>query len=231
MLSVVAWKYAPPAVSGRLRTRFHSDHVNVLRRMLARHCHVPHRLVCVTDDTQGLDPRVEAFACPPFPRIDPKDGRYPMCFRRLWNFSRDAIVLGNRIMSIDLDVVIVGDMAPIVERDEEFVGWSVPGRGFYQGGLYLLTPGSRTHVWESFDPATSPHEVEQMAYVGSDQRWMSSRLGPDEARFDEGLIVHERGFEGSPPSGARVVQFSGAGQQSPWHARNCVRPWVARNWR
>lgn len=231
MLTVVAWKYAPPAVSGRQRTVFHSSHVNVLRRMLARHCHVPHRLVCITDDTNGLDSRVEAIPLPSFPHIEPRDGRYPMCLRRLWLFSDDAVRLGNRIMSIDLDVVILRDMARIVERTEDFVGWSIAGRRFYQGGIYLLTPGTRTHVWTSFDPETSPELIERSQYVGSDQAWMKLTMRDDEAVFDDGLIVHERSFEGDPPASASVVQFSGAGQQSPWHSRNIVRPWVARNWR
>jgi len=232
MLAVVAWKYAKPAISGRLRTEFHSDHVNILRNMLARHVHVPHRLVCITDDTQGLDSRVEALPCPAFAEIDPRDGHYPMCFRRLWNFSDEArIALGPRILAIDLDVVIRDDMAPIIERTEDFVGWSMPGRTFYQGGIYMHRTGTRTHVWTRFDVKTSPDVVERMQYVGSDQKWMSMQLAPDEARFDDGLIMHNRQFHGEPPDGVRVVQFSGAGQNSPWHARNLLQPWVMRNWR
>lgn len=231
MLTVAAWKYAAPAASGRLRTQFHSSHVNILRRMLERHCHVPHRLVCITDDTEGLDSRVEAFPLPEFPQIDPHDPAYPVCWRRVWMFSDDAIQLGNRIMCIDLDVVLRADLAPIVERTEDIVLWRMHGARRYQGGIYLHTPGTRRVLWTAFDPVNTPPLVRASGIVGSDQAWMSMMLPPDEATFDDGLIVHEREFHGEPPANARIVQFSGAGQQSPWHARSILKPWVARNWR
>ena len=56
--SIVTWKW--PAPKG-YRSHFTANSVNILRRMVARHFPHPHRFLCVTAETDGLDAAVEVI--------------------------------------------------------------------------------------------------------------------------------------------------------------------------
>lgn len=153
MISFVCWKWRPPYANGR---DFRSEHVNVLRAMVARHYNGSHRFICITDDAESLDPRIEVVPLPPkrfdelqnpyetryrTRRIVERAGRrrvvtrvreasskcFPNCYRRLWNFSTEAReILGEWIFALDIDVVICGSLEPLMHRDVSFVGWCDP---------------------------------------------------------------------------------------------------------
>src|SRR5919108_3974036 len=108
-ISFVCWKWQTKQIP-RL---FLADHVNVLQAMVARWYPRPFRFICITDDRAGLNPAIEAMPMPV--RFDhlksPQGARFPQCYARLWNFSRDAAaVLGERIFQVDIDVIITGDL-------------------------------------------------------------------------------------------------------------------------
>lgn len=81
-------KWKPPFA---FRTTYKAEHVNVLRRMVARHYPHPHRFVCITDDAKGIDPGVEVIPVwDDYADIPPPQGGYnPSCYRRLRLFSRE----------------------------------------------------------------------------------------------------------------------------------------------
>lgn len=248
MISFVCWKWQAPGS----KREFLDVHVNVLRAMIARHYAGPHRLVCVTDDPSGLDPRIVAVPMPSqtFERlVNPSqyavvrgrrvlsDKEFPNCYRRLWNFSREArAVLGGRIFSIDVDVVVCGDLAPLVARPAEFVGWCDPRFGWNKiaGGAYMLTTGSHPEVWETFDPDRSPAVAAAAGNGGSDQGWMSHVLFPPGDRWGPASGLSKIGWHAKrslvTPKGARLV-FT-AGNVPPWHpAVQKAHPWILQHWR
>ena len=105
--NVVCFKWAPPQ---GYRSTFTSATVNTLRAMVARHFHVEHRFLCVTDDATGLDPAIEVVPLwDDFAQVrNPHGGHQPSCYRRLKVFARDiATILGDRFVCLDLDTVIV----------------------------------------------------------------------------------------------------------------------------
>lgn len=204
-------------------------HVNVLRNMLARHVRSPHRLVCVTDDSTGIDPRVEVV--PLWDRCRELGG----CYNRLWVFSKEARELfGDRFVCIDLDLVIVRDCTALFERDETFVINAYnPIRPEsndqrYNGGMFMMTAGARASVWEQFDPATTPAKVQSdLKVIGSDQAWIRQHLGPDEARWTNADGVYEaRQVRRVLPANARVVLFAGKRDPSRF-----PYPWIRAHWR
>lgn len=234
MNSVVCWLWN----DGGSRT-YLPEHVNVLQRMVARHLAEPHRFVCVADETKGFSPAVEVFPTPPEAvRVGrlrtPEGARFPSCYRRLWTFSKEAAALGDRILLLDIDLVVVNDLAPIFKRTEDFVGWR-PFRDWgnqlrFGGGIYLLTAGMRRHVWEGFKGETSIREARAKGYRGSDQAWISYSLGSVEKYFarDSGIysIRDMAGTEHAPPKDARLVQFNGP--VKPWHTKLA---WARAAWR
>lgn len=233
-LSVVCWKWAPAA---GYRSSFGAEAVNVLRRMVARHYARPHRFCCVTNDAAGLDPQVvvipdrEDFKDVP----SPHGGRNPSCYRRLRMFAPDAAeTFGPRFVSMDIDCVIVRDMAPVWDRDEDFVIWGDTNpKTLYNGSMMLLRAGARPRVWQKFDPLKSPAEAHASGNFGSDQAWISYCLGKGEAKWTQadGVFSFRNEIQrkgGALPGTARVVMFHG--NIDPWHREAQRLPWVRQHW-
>lgn len=245
-VSVTCWKWRSAQPSGP--RYFDSSHVNVLRAMVERNLPIPHRFVCITDDTEGLDPRIEAFPMPSRTFDDlgnPHQHKYdvarswgskkyfPSCYRRLWIFSEEAKVLGERVFALDVDVIVTGSLVPLVEREESFVGWCDERneRPRVAGGAYLLRTGSHTDVWNDFDPEKSPGIALQAGYTGSDQAWMSYKLCPQDVAMwgrADGL-TKITWLQRGPVDSTRLV-FT-AGHSPPWDRGVQKRyPWLTRFW-
>jgi hypothetical protein len=233
MLSVVTFKWRPPP---GYRSQFRSEHVNVLRSMVARHYPEPHRFICITDDANGLAPGIETVKLwtdhsgLPNPR-----GRHnPSCYRRLKLFAADAAsIVGERFAVFDIDTVICGDLRPLLNRTEDFVIWGdTHPRTFYNGSFYLLRAGTRRQVWEDFDPATSPAAAKAAGHFGSDQAWISYKLGLGQPTFGmaDGIYSFRVHVGGKPlPANARIVFFHG--KIDPWSPAAQRLKWVKENWR
>ena len=154
------------------------EYINALHRMLAEHYHAPFRVVCFTDAPEGIIPEIECKPLPPFDGklMSPHGKGYPSCYRRLWLFSREAAeMFPGHIVNIDVDTVICDDVTDMFDLSAEFIISGDPDskRFKYNGGLWMLKTGTRTHVWDTFDPATSPGITLAAGLVGSDQAWIS----------------------------------------------------------
>lgn len=225
-------------------------HVNTLARAVKRNLSRPHRFICVADSAGGFSADVEVHLTPPEAREigalrSPEGGRFPSCYRRLWNFSEGARAFGDKLLCIDIDLVPTRDWGPLFDREEDFVGWR-PLRDWgrklrFGGGIYLLKPGSRRHVWEGFKGAESIAEARAAGMRGSDQAWISYKLGAVEPYYgrDAGIYSIRDLTYGTTvsnfrkpkvinpklPSDARLVQFNGP--VKPWSSK---LPWVQERW-
>ena len=239
-LSIVTFKWRP--LPG-YRSSYGPAQVNTLRRMVERHYRSPHRFVCVTDDAEGLDPEVHVVPLwndlADLPNPSFRDG--PSCYRRLKVFARDAgLLLGERFVCMDLDVVITGDLAPLFDRPEPFVSWRNPNPMWpINGSLFMLQAGAHPEVWERFDPVTSPPLAHGAGCRGSDQGWMSYVLGRQQPTWgrEHGVWswqdeITRRGRLHAPyklPPGARVVIFHGP--LDPWNPRAAkLAPWIREHY-
>jgi hypothetical protein len=233
--SIVCWKWQQPGY----RSTFGPETVNTLLRMVRRNYAEPCRFICVTDDAKGLDPQVEVvpdwkdYANVPAP----SGSRNPSCFRRLRAFAPDiGDVFGKRFVSMDLDVVITGDLMPLFDRPEDFVMFADTNpRTFYNGSLMMMTAGARSHVWTSFDPVRSVKAARAAGHFGSDQAIISHCLGPNEAKWTtaDGVYSfrnHLNGETASPktelPPNARAIIFHGC--RDPWSPQSMRLDWVRR---
>lgn len=235
MLTVVCWRWRP---APGYRSKFGPQTVNILRNMVRRHYQKPHEFVCVTDDPAGIDsdirivPLWNDFADLP----SPHGGGNPSCYRRLKAFSAEAETLfGPRFVSLDLDTVIVRDMAPVWDRSEDFVIWGdTSPRTPYNGSMFLLRAGARRQVWDTFDPKTSPSKGKEKGYFGSDQAWIGACLGDKEPKWTQHDGVYSyrndlRVRRGDLPANARIVFFHG--QYDPWMREVQTRhSWVKQHY-
>lgn len=229
------------------RSTFGPETVNVLRSMVARNLSLDHEFFCVTDDAAGIDPRVRVIPLwNDFAEIpNPSSPRNPSCYRRLKLFSAEAATLiGERIVCMDLDTVIVGDVTPLFDRPDDFVIWggqTVEARpnsrvySWYNGSLLMLRAGTRRQVWESFDPRTSPARAHRANCRGSDQGWISFILGAGEKVYStaDGVYSYRNHVlprSGRLPSDARFVSFHG--QWDPWMSQvKRAHSWVREHYR
>lgn len=237
-LTIVTWWWRTPGY----RSEFRVEHVNILRRMVARHYPDPHRFLLVTNqDTYGLDggivvvPDREDFV--DLPNLS-RPG-YPSCYRRLRLFDpvEAHSLFGARYVSLDLDMVITGDLRPLWNRSEDFVCWGGSNRSNpYNMSMMLMTAGARPLVWRNFDPERSPKLAKDAGFFGSDQAWLCYALGPDEARWShaDGVYSFANDLRHMPgaalPKGVRVVVFHG--HADPWMDEvKRSHPWVQQHYR
>lgn len=236
MLTVCCWKWKPPAT---YRSQFGAGHVNILRNMVARHYKKPHEFVCVTDDPEGIDPDIRIVPLwDEFAEIPSPHGKgNPSCYRRLRAFAPDmAEILGPRFVWLDLDCVIVRDLSPLFDRPEPFISWGDTNpRNSVNGSMIMMDAGARREVYDDFDPKFSPSLTLRLGHHGSDQAWISHKVGNKEPRWGvkDGVYsyrMHLRPPRGSGalPQNARVVFFHGA--HDPW-GPECQRlAWVRANY-
>lgn len=236
MLEVCTFKWKPPH---GYRSKFTADHVNTLAKMVARHYAGPHRFNCITDDPKGIDESIRIIPLwADHGQLPSAYGaRNPSCYRRLKLFSEEARELvGPRFVSLDLDMVITGDLSPLWDRLEDFViikSATPPPRYLYNGSMLMMTAGCRRQIWDEFDPVKSPRETLARRFFGSDQAWISMQLGPGEATWDidEGVYsfqIHLMRAGGKLPKNARIVSFHGA--VDPWSPQAQRLKWVREHY-
>lgn len=140
-------------------------------------------------------------------------------------------VIGPRFVSVDLDVVICGDISHLWRREEDFIIWGSQIRNTpYNGSMWMMDAGAREQVYTEFHPDKSPVLAKKAGMMGTDQAWISYCLGKDEATWtrDDGVYAYRsdlkrRGY--LLPSDACMVFFQGL--VDPWSEEARHRaPWV-----
>jgi len=239
VIHFVCWKWKHPTY----RTPYTAEHVNTLLSMLDRHYKAEHRLICITDDPLGVE-------CTTYPLWDdcnnvgnPSGPHFPSCYRRLKLFSVEqlkalGIEKGERLVSMDLDIVITSNVTPLFKRKEPFVGWRGKGTHHpivYNGSLFTFEAGAMTHLWEDFNPSVSPLQTRDARFFGSDQAWLSYKLNGSVPGWDceDGVYSYSRDVINvgrSLPNNARIVSFNG--KRKPWDpAVQGESPWIKKHWR
>jgi len=240
MLRIVTFKWKPPH---GYRSKFGPETVNILASMCRRHYQKEHEFVCITDDAKGIDPAIRIIPLwEDHAKLkSPMGAHQPSCYRRLKLFSAEAEqFIGPRFVCLDLDTVIVGDMTPLWDRSEEFIVWgdTYSGKQFpktwYNGSMFMMKAGARRQVWDEFDPVKSPIAAKKGGSFGSDQGWISHKLGPNEATWGvkDGVYsfrVHVEPRGGQLPHNAKVVHFHG--KVSPWDVKAQRHAWVREHYR
>ena len=131
----------------RTGKRYGDDYVLKLRNGVAQHMPVKHDFVCFTENN------VEGVECKPLPV--PLPG---------WWSKLNLFSLGKPLLYFDLDVVITGDLSPLLDWDGFGILKDHNGRT-YNSSVMKLT-GKERHVWETFTPGV-------MGRMHGDQDWIT----------------------------------------------------------
>jgi hypothetical protein len=207
--------------------------VNATMRMFRKHLRrIPHRFVCFTNEPGD-------FKCDTMPLWDdplvPNAPTHHDSFRRLKFFSEWMADLlgGGWITSVDIDCLILRDVTPLVTWNDVRLfknSRTMP----YNGSFWLHKLGTRTHVWNDFDPNTYLALAKSRfpKGKGSDQMWMSYALpGEPVYRESDGVLrgdkIHRHLTlfpKRSNPHletfmrNGRILFFPGLADVKPWSA-------------
>lgn len=215
-------------------TLYSADDVNRLAAQVRRHLQHPHRFICFTDDTSGLDPQIEAL---PLPELGLPEGHNDTRWRKLAIFRRDLAGLSGTALFLDIDLVVVDDLTPffdlpgdfyIIRDDDLFRPKPLrkinPERdkflhGVGNSSVFRFEIGQHTYILDAYlaDPsaATQNYEISQqfqstqLARQGNLHYWPRGWC----VSFKNDCVP--RNFasyfrDPSLPPGAKIVLFAGA---------------------
>lgn len=222
MLTVLCYFWHPDPGS-KFKAPYTSDDVRALKRMVKRHLSVPHEFAVVTDRPHLFDADKDIRAIP----MNWEKHVPSTCYSKLFTFHPDgAQIIGERALQIDLDTIVVGDMNPLVERDEDLVLWRNPTRIPWEGGvdgstiqLGMMTKKGRSKITYLSNQARCYynssfllHRCGTMPWVWNDfdpkhppakddQWYLSDLFGQDCAYYDASHGVYRLAREDTPGSG------------------------------
>ena len=226
---------------------FTSEDVNKLYRAMRRHYHKPFTFWCITDfDTKervSFENGVYTYPMSEFRDHSEMRAGQRGCFHRLRLLDRSmGDVFGPRILQMDLDAVVVGDVTPLFTRAEPVVIHvqnDAPGRATRNPSLLLMDAGALHPVWERFHAA--PHETWQAAknhgWNCSDMSVINDYLHQNRATvkpatWETGVARYWKDIKptGLLPADARIVLFYGNDKATD-PAVQARSPWIAEHLR
>lgn len=136
-------------------TAYGPDYVNRLWGMARRHVTGPLRVVCLTDDKQGLRPEVEAFDLPPLGVEHPQRTRGKWRKVVLWGREVPGLASGSTALFVDLDSVIVDNIdGYFTHGDPQRVylarNWAKPLQRLGQTSVFRFPVGGNPHILDNF---------------------------------------------------------------------------------
>lgn len=221
MLNIVTWFWG---------TKYSPKYVERLARGLRRGLTQSHRFIVMTDGRQVLS----GYECHDISDLVLLNVRG--CFARLRMFDPEwqrSLGLHGRIVCVDLDTVITGNLDPLFNRTEEFVilqGANSANPCPYTACLFMFQDGAHHELWTEFS-LEAAEKIPKYEFA-DDQGWMH-HLVPNAAAWHVGAesgiwSFQKRGWPSDDvlPSGARMVAFPGARDPSQF----VKLPWIKDHW-
>lgn len=156
---------------------YSADYVNKLYSMIQRNIKRPFRLICYTENKEGIIPEVEVYDLPPF--NFPEEWQW----RAYRKKSLTRAVLhpfkeGERFLFLDLDVVITGSLDEMFdyETDKDFIicyNWTRGKGKIGNSSVTMMRVGALNHVIEDLekDPVKYVNQ-----YKTASQEYMSAKV-------------------------------------------------------
>jgi len=178
--------------------KYGDEYVTRLRDGVARHLKTPHRFVCYTDKP-----------------VSGVDCETPLCGYPGW-WSKIGLFRLGHALYFDLDVVITGDLAPLLEINRFTIIKDYWQHGFNSSVMRIC--GDTEHLWRQFRP-------ELMAHLHGDQDYITA-MKPDASTFPADWFPSFKANDcaNAAPDGAKAVIFHG--HPKPHECGG----WVAEQW-
>jgi len=232
-------------------TRYGANFVNRLNTAIQRNTTRQTQLICLTDDSSGINDNVR---CEAIPDINLPDDLIVTPWRKLVLWKDNLIGLSGDVLFLDLDLVITGNL------DEMFAyepgrfcvieNWTQIGKNIGNTSCFRWNIGTHTHVFDKLEAEQtrilSTYRIEQV-YISREVKDMVFWPRQWCASFKHSLLPKwPMNFFKAPelPVETKIVAFTGKPDQdeaamgiwpvkSPWkklykHVR--PTPWIAEHW-
>ncbi len=242
MVNVVCMKWG---------TAYGPEYVNKLYRGIARNLTIPHRFVCFTDDSAGVDDAVE---CKPLPPIALPESQPYSAFRKIALFAERLDDLSGQILFLDLDVSIVDNIDCFFEFEAEFCiihNWIELRKRIFRrrsrignSSVFRFNAGDHPYILETYlsdvEGAFTGYPTEQAflsATVRSLTFWPETWCRSFKRHCIPPLPLNWL-LTPQIPKGTKIVVFHGrpkpdaaaAGYRVDWRKRARPAPWVNEFW-
>lgn len=222
--------------------KYGPEYVNRLFLAVKRHTKCPFRFWCLTENTNGILPEIEAL-----PLMAPN--QLDTWWNKISLFSNDnGLPLGEHMFYIDLDTLIVSNL------DDLFDVLAVPDivvlKDFYHGiaktaglvgsGLMAWKHGNYHHIWDEF--IRDPDKAIRSVRPHGDQRWIESQISAWyywQDLWPGSVVSFKMHCQQGIPHGAKVICYHGSpgipesvnyrGRQWRWDL--VPQPWVLDHWK
>lgn len=219
------------------RAFYPPEYVNILLSMVKRNLHIPFEFVLLAG------PEVENRASELNPEISIVPTGLPYWWGKLWMYKADTPGINtDRILYLDLDIVITGDLGDIVDIQSDFTGFKdypadscPPGhKNDLNTSVVLLKRGARPEVWNEYVAAGMPQwepfsknrgrlSLAEMSIINSRENPVKHDLIPE--KWVKSYKLHKMKERGLPPD-CRIAVFHG--RPKPHEVSDS---WVKENWR
>lgn len=238
-------------------TKYGAEYVNRLYNMVKRNLTLPFQMVCLTDDTSGIDENVKCYPIPDLNLPSSTPSNLPeRGWKKLTTFKPALYDLKGTALFLDIDIVIVDnidcfftyqaahDDSVVIIRD-----WKKPWRMVGNSSVYRFKVGQNTYpnllsnFEQNFDTIRQQVRHEQ-AYLSNylrehhhleywDPSWCVSFKYQCVQPFPSSLTQPP-----SLPKGAKIVIFHGevnppdaiVGKSGKWYRKVLPTPWINDYW-
>lgn len=209
-LTISAWNWG---------TKYGPEYVDRLRAGVARNLRQPHEFRVFTPEPEDLY-LTEIKGC--FCRL--------RIFDPEWQ-ARNGFKPGDRILNLDLDLIVTGALDELLSRPEPFAilsGVNSANPCWANGSVWWTTAGYRADVWTDFS-VEAANELPAYEFA-DDQLWLAHKL-PDAGRITaaDGVYGFQKKFwpKGEAlPKNASIVAFPGWRDPSGWAHLD----WIKEHW-
>ena len=229
-------------------TLYGAEYVNRLHSMVKRNLTLDFKMVCFTDDENGI---IDEVDCYPIPEIDVPGNLPERMWKKLTTLKGDLYGLKGTALFLDLDVVIVDNIDCFFEADGDFriikdynKQWRITGNS----SVYRFEIGDHPYVFDyfvsNFESIRKEHRNEQEYLTTAIHKKGKLQYWPTEwcpsYKYDCVSRV-PFAFWKKPiiPEGAKVIIFHGeinppkaiTGGRGKWYRYVAPAPWVAKYWK
>jgi hypothetical protein len=135
-------------------TRYGPEYVNRLWRSVRRHVKGDFKLVCFTENSDGVDEVVDCRPLPPFEGVPQHLAVKPWRKLSLWQASLGEDLDGRDALVLDLDVVVTGSLDAFWEFNPGmYAVWENPtkkGSGIGNTSIFRFKVGSHPEIYHRF---------------------------------------------------------------------------------
>jgi hypothetical protein len=233
------------------------DYVNNLYSMVKRHITLPFRFICLTENSQDIRSEVEIWPLPEFEEPPAEYAKFCQAWRKLALFKPGVADMKGKVLFLDLDVVIMGNIDCFFSFSEKLSiieNWYQPGQLVGQASVICFEAGRENALLDNYldDPikVLKQYRTEQAyitGYLGFGnfsffpQTWCISFkkhcMPSGLARFFSAKVTEPKEakivvFHGrpNPPDAIKGIWGKALPWYKCWYKRVEPSPWIAQHW-